>query len=62
MAERYRVLVVGMGKRGVHHAAAFHANPRFQVAGLADVDPGKLKDAARFGAPQTGTDPGSLAR
>ncbi len=62
MAERYRVLVVGMGKRGVHHAAAFHANPRFQVVGLADVDPGKLKDVARFGDPKTGTDPFSLSR
>ena len=51
MAERYRVLVAGMGKRGVHHAAAFHANPRFQVVGLSDVDPAKLKVAAKFGDP-----------
>ena len=62
MAERYRVLVVGMGKRGVHHASAFHANPRFQVVGLSDVDPGKLRDSGRFGNPRTGTDPAELAR
>jgi hypothetical protein len=30
----YRVSVVGMGKRGVHHASAFAANPRFQLAGI----------------------------
>ena len=42
MSARYRVLVVGMGKRGAHHASAFHANPRFSVAGLADVDPTRL--------------------
>jgi predicted dehydrogenase len=62
MATRYRVLVVGMGKRGVHHASAFHANPRFSVVGVADVDPGRLKDTERFGSPATSTDPAGLAR
>ena len=33
MADSHRVVVVGMGKRGMHHAAAFQANPRFEVAG-----------------------------
>jgi len=55
-------MVVGLGKRGVHHATAFHANPRFSVVGLSDVDEGKLKDTARFGNPSTGTDPAALAR
>jgi myo-inositol 2-dehydrogenase/D-chiro-inositol 1-dehydrogenase len=34
----YRVVVVGMGKRGMHHATTFHANPRFQVVGVCDID------------------------
>jgi hypothetical protein len=29
MSGPYRVLVVGAGKRGMHHAAAFQANPNF---------------------------------
>jgi predicted dehydrogenase len=62
MAGRWRVMVAGMGKRGVHHAAAFHANPRFTVVGVSDVDPGKLKDLGRFGDPQAGTDAAALAR
>ncbi len=32
--KRYKVVIVGMGKRGTHHAAAFHANGRFEVAGI----------------------------
>ena len=36
---RYRVVVVGMGKRGVHHATAFAANPRFELAGICSRDP-----------------------
>jgi predicted dehydrogenase len=62
MAERYTVMVVGMGKRGVHHAAAFHASPRFRVTGLADVDPARLAIAEKLGGPRTGTDPAALAR
>jgi predicted dehydrogenase len=61
MEKRYRVLVVGMGKRGIHHAAAFHANPRFSVVGVSDVDPGRLKDAQKFGDPKPGTDAAALA-
>jgi len=53
---RYRVVVVGTGKRGVHHAAAFAANPRFEVAGLADSDQNRLDAAAaKFGSAKTGT-------
>ena len=29
----YKVMVVGAGKRGKHHAVAFKNNPRFEVAG-----------------------------
>ena len=43
---KYKVLVVGMGKRGMHHATAFNANPKFQVTGICDIDPKRLDDAA----------------
>ena len=38
MARKYKVVVVGMGKRGMHHAATFQANDRFEVAGVCDID------------------------
>jgi len=48
--DKYRVVVVGMGKRGMHHAQAFQANGRFEVAGVCDVDKTRLDAAAaRFG-------------
>ena len=46
MSGRYKVMVVGMGKRGKHHAAAFHANPRFEVVGICDIDESRLAAAA----------------
>jgi predicted dehydrogenase len=60
---QYRVLVVGMGKRGMHHALAFNANPRFQVVGICDIDPARLEAAAaKLGQPQRGADAAALAR
>ncbi|HRT58834.1 MAG TPA: Gfo/Idh/MocA family oxidoreductase, partial [Candidatus Paceibacterota bacterium] len=60
---KYSVLVVGMGKRGMHHATAFNANPKFQVTGICDIDPARLADAAaKLGNPQTGTDAAALAK
>jgi len=51
MSAKYRVVVVGMGKRGIHHAQAFHANGRFEVVGVCDIDPVRLDAAAaKFGA------------
>jgi predicted dehydrogenase len=50
MNHKYRVVVVGMGKRGMHHALAFQANPRFEVAGVCDIDQTRLDAAAaKFG-------------
>jgi predicted dehydrogenase len=46
MTEKYRVVVVGMGKRGMHHALAFQANDRFEVAGVCDVDQDRLSAAS----------------
>lgn len=60
---KYTVLVVGMGKRGMHHAAAFNANPQFQVTGICDIDATRLDAAAaRLGHPQTGADAAALAK
>jgi predicted dehydrogenase len=59
---KYRVLVAGLGKRGMHHAAAFAANPRFEVAGLCEIDEGRLKAAAaKYGGAAAGTDARALA-
>lgn len=59
----YRVIVVGMGKRGMHHATTFAANPRFQLAGICDIDAGKLAAAApKLGNPKTSTDAAMHAR
>ena len=50
----YRVVVVGMGKRGMHHAAAFAANERFELVGICDIDQKRLDDAAgKLGGPKT---------
>lgn len=57
MGAKYRVTVVGMGKRGVHHAAAFAANGRFEVAAVCDQDAARMEAAAaKFGAAFRGTD------
>jgi predicted dehydrogenase len=52
-----------MGKRGMHHATAFQANPRFEVVGICDIDTARLEAAAaKLGRPATGTDAAALAR
>jgi predicted dehydrogenase len=52
----YRVVVVGMGKRGMHHAAAFKANPRFELAGICDIDEKRVNDAsAKLGGVRAST-------
>jgi len=59
----YRVMVVGMGKRGMHHAAGFRDNQRFELVGICDVDSTRLAAAApKLGHPQTSTDAASMAR
>jgi len=59
----YRVLVVGLGKRGKHHAVAFKNSPRFELAGISTRDPARLaKAAAELGSPRASTDPLGLAR
>ena len=63
MSDKYKVLVVGMGKRGQHHAQAFHGNPRFEVAGICDIDRGRCEAVApKLGNPQVGVDAAALAK
>jgi predicted dehydrogenase len=46
-----------MGKRGMHHAAAFKANNRFELAGVCDIDPARVDAAAaKFGVAVKGMD------
>jgi len=45
MSKIHRVLVIGMGKRGLHHATFFKANPRFELIGISSRDPGRLQSA-----------------
>ena len=62
MERKYRVLVVGMGKRGMHHAVAFHAHSRFELVGICDIDAARLETAAaRLGGPRTALDAAVLA-
>jgi predicted dehydrogenase len=59
----YTVLVVGMGKRGMHHATAFNANPKFKVTGICDIDAARLDAAAaKLGHPEKSTNAAALAR
>ena len=59
----YKVIVVGMGKRGKHHAVAFKNNPRFELAGICSRDTERLeKAAAELGPVRTATDPVALAK
>jgi predicted dehydrogenase len=53
-----------MGKRGLHHATAFQANPQFRVAALCDIDAARLDAVAAKigGGVKTGTDAAALAQ
>ncbi len=61
--KKYKVMVVGMGKRGKHHAAAFHAHPQFEVAGVCDIDRGRAESAAAaLGNPEASDDAAALSK
>ncbi|MBI4875006.1 MAG: Gfo/Idh/MocA family oxidoreductase [Acidobacteria bacterium] len=62
MDRQYKVVVVGMGKRGMHHAATFQANPRFELAGICDIVAARLgAAAAKLGVTVQGTDAAQVA-
>jgi predicted dehydrogenase len=50
-----------MGKRGMHHATAFAANPRFQLAGVSSRDRARLEAAAAKLGVKAGADARALA-
>jgi predicted dehydrogenase len=59
---RYRVVVAGLGKRGMHHAEAFAANPRFELAGISSRNPQRLAAAAaKLGDVKAGADACAVA-
>jgi len=61
--KQYSVLIVGMGKRGMHHGTAFNANPKFRVVGICDIDEKRLDEAAtKLANPKKGKDAAALAR
>ena len=61
-AARYRVVVAGMGKRGMHHASAFAANPRFELVGISSRDRTRLDQAvSKLPGVTASTDAGALA-
>lgn len=58
----YRVIVAGMGKRGLHHATFFKANPRFELVGVTSRDPARLQGAlGNLGGVPSGADARTLA-
>lgn len=63
MEDKYRVVVAGMGKRGMHHAQAFQGNSRFEVVGICDIDESRLDAAAaKLGNPIKGKDAREVAQ
>ena len=62
MDRKYKVVVVGMGKRGMHNATTFQANGRFEIAGICDIDQGRLDAAAaKLGVTLKGTGAAQVA-
>ncbi len=68
--KKYKVVVAGMGKRGLHHALAFQGSNRFELSGISSRDQARLEKARAEleqgrekpgHAPRTSTDAASLA-
>ena len=59
---KYSVIVIGLGKRGLHHATFFKANPRFELIGVSSRDPARLQNAlSKLGNVSSNTDARALA-
>ena len=59
----YKVIVVGLGKRGMHHAKFFKSNPRFGLVAICDRDASRLRSvAAELRVSRTSTDPEALSQ
>ena len=62
MAQPYKVMIVGMGKRGMHHAEHFLANNQFKIVGICDIREDILVEPAKkLGNPAIGTDARKMA-
>jgi len=62
MGQTYKVIVVGMGKRGLHHATFFKANPRFELIGISSRDQDRLQNAlSKLGNVPSSSDARALA-
>jgi predicted dehydrogenase len=60
--DKYKVVVAGLGKRGMHHALAFQANPRFELAGIANAGAARREAAAaKLGVATAGSDAAQVA-
>jgi predicted dehydrogenase len=63
-AKPYKVVVVGLGKRGGHHISAFQKDPRFEIAGVVDIDKSRVDKvgAELGGSVVAGTDAATVAK
>ena len=63
MSKIHRVLVIGMGKRGLHHATFFKANPHFELVGISSRDQDRLQNAlSKLGDVPSSSDARAFAR
>ena len=59
--KKWKVVVVGMGKRGQHHADEISNNENFEVVGICDINEKALKALApKYGNCETSTDAAAL--
>lgn len=59
---KYKVMVVGLGKRGCHHVTHFGAHPDFRVTAICDIRRDAIDKIAKdLSSPITGTDAREVA-
>jgi len=59
---KYKVMVVGLGKRGCHHVTHFEAHPDFKVTAICDIRQEAIDNIAKdLDCPITGTDAREVA-
>jgi predicted dehydrogenase len=64
VSRKYSVVIVGLGKRGKHHTAAFKGNDSFEIVGVCDIDEARLAEAKAElgGTVEASKDAAALAR
>ena len=59
---KYKVMVVGLGKRGCHHITHFNAHPDFKVTAVCDIRHEAIDNIVKeLDSPITGTDAREVA-